>query len=455
MASVALKTAAQVANAIAGGAYDDVFRRLYPTSAPEAARRRWGAVVDAFAARFGGEREVALVSAPGRTEVCGNHTDHQRGRVLAAAVDLDVICVASKNDGKAVRVYSEGYPGVEVDIGGVDGLSPHEGEKGQSHGIARGIAAWYMGKGGRRGAPLGYCGFDACTASAVLNGSGLSSSAAFEVALSNAANALYGAGAGAAEIALSGKFAENNYFGKPSGLMDQMASSVGGFVMIDFEDPQDAKVSPIALNPADYGLSLCVVNSRSDHADLTPQYAAIPEEMRAVAALFGKEVLREVDEAAFYADLPRVRAEAGDRAALRAIHFFMENQLVADAAGALEAKDVARFLGYVNASGRSSFMYLQNIYVPARPESQGLSVALALSEKELSGGAGRWRAARRLARARRRFCGHHPRVRAHGVARALSAGHGRRIRRRRVHPYCYSQRGRHRDLSLSSVSMTA
>ena len=313
-----------------------------------------------------------LFSAPGRTEIGGNHTDHQLGRVLAGAVSLETVAAVAENGEDVIRVLSEGYPPCEIAL---DDLSIRPGEFGTTAALIRGVAA---GTGLKKG-------FDAYICSTVLPGSGLSSSAAFEVLLGTIASRLSGAGLNAVEIAQLGQKVENEYFGKPCGLMDQMASSVGGIITIDFADPANPVVEHLALDLAACGYALCIIDSGADHADLTDEYAAIPREMKAVAAVFGKSVLREVDEDVFFARLGEVRAAAGDRAALRAMHFFADNRRVAEQVAALRAGDFDAFLRLVNESGRSSWLYLQNV-VPTRATAhQELAVALALAAQLLGG----------------------------------------------------------------------
>lgn len=366
---------------IAGGKFDKTFARLYPKTPAAAARERWLGAIAEFENLFGAEREITLVSAPGRTEIGGNHTDHQRGRVLAAAVNLDTICVVSPNAENRIHIVSKNH---KPDIIDLNSLEPLAGEAGHAASLIRGIAVWFMENGYKAG------GLDAYTTSDVLSGSGLSSSAAFEVAVGNMLNILYNNGAvTATEIAVAGQYAENTYFGKPSGLMDQMASSVGGFVYIDFAYPKKPKVTPVDFDLADAGYTLCVVDTKGSHSDLTSAYSAIPAEMKAVAFAFGKEYLSETDEAAFYNDIPRVRSVAGDRAVLRAMHFFNENVRVTEQANALRCGDVQEFMKLVIESGESSFCCLQNIY--ASPNEQGISLALALSKRVLAGHGGAWR----------------------------------------------------------------
>lgn len=358
---------------------------LYGNDPAELAKesRRYADIAAQFAGLFGGEREVHFFSAPGRTEIGGNHTDHQHGRVLAAAVNLDIVAAASKNEEMVIRLKSAGFPSMdEVDI---SRLNIREEEKETSASLLRGICARISELGYRVG------GFDAYTASQVLKGSGLSSSAAFEILVVTIINHLYNDGkidpVQAAKIA---QYAENVYFGKPSGLMDQTASSVGGFVAIDFERPEAPKLEKVNFNPADAGYALCIVDTGGNHADLTCDYAEVPLEMTAVARAMGHEVLRECDPSAFQAQIPQLRAKVGDRAVLRAIHFFAENERVQEQTTALRAGDFEAFKQMCLLSGQSSYMYLQNVYSSRAPKEQGISLALALSQKILQG-RGAWR----------------------------------------------------------------
>ncbi len=320
---------------------------------------------------------AGLFSGPGRTEIGGNHTDHQHGRVLCASVDLDVFAAAALNGTATVHMESAGYAPLTVDLGD---LRPRESEYGSAAGLIRGVAAGVRERG------YTVAGFDACAVSSVLSGSGLSSSAAFEVMVGNILNAFCCEGKlSPVEIAKIGQFAENVYFGKPCGLMDQMGSSIGGAEAIDFADPENPLVTPVVYDFAASGHALCVVDTRSDHAGLTGDYAAIPREMRAVAARFGKSVLREVDPADFRAALPKLRAECGDRAVLRAMHFFSENERAGLEAEALNRGDFAGFLRLVSASGLSSELLLQNVRSPKTPEKQAVSVALAIGRELLHG----------------------------------------------------------------------
>lgn len=357
--------------------YDEAFARIYKSEDIDAQKKRYIRVAEAFEKLFGSERDVCLFSAPGRTEVCGNHTDHNHGKVLAAGVNLDAAAVASKNSESIVRVKSEGYDMDTVDLANLDVVSS---EKGRSSALVRGVCAAFK----NRGYSIG--GFDAATASDVLSGSGLSSSAAFEVLLGTMLNHLYNDGrVSAVEIAQMAQYAENEYFGKPCGLMDQMACSVGGFVEIDFNDPEKPVINKADFDFAACNHALCIVDTGGDHAGLTSEYAAVRSEMESVAAHFGKKVLREVDRAEFERNISAVRAETGDRAVLRAIHFYNENERVEKQAAALSNGDFEAFKALVVESGYSSYMYNQNVYTCIKPASQPVSLALALCSEILAG----------------------------------------------------------------------
>ena len=318
-----------------------------------------------------------IFSAPGRTEISGNHTDHQHGCVLAAAVNLETVAEVTLNGTDIICVRSEGYPEVAIDC---KDLSVHSEEKNTTAALIRGVAAAFA----QRGAKLR--GFDASVRSTVLPGSGLSSSAAFEVLMGNIFNELFYEGkADAVEIAQIGQYAENVYFGKPCGLMDQLASSVGGMVFIDFQDPKVPVVEKLDFDFAAAGHALCIVDSGADHGDLTDEYAAIPREMKEICAFFGKNVLREVSQQEFFAALPQLRGKVSDRAILRAVHIFRENDRVKAQVKALREGDFDTFLRYVTASGCSSWMYLQNIYPAGATKNQEMAVALALCETLLQG----------------------------------------------------------------------
>lgn len=318
-----------------------------------------------------------IFSAPGRTEVGGNHTDHNRGHVVAAAVDLDIIGMAQKTEDGIIRLKSAEY--TKLDVVDVSQLQKHETDTG-SQSLIRGICS--------RCRELGYQvgGFDCFTMSRVLKGSGLSSSAAFEVLVVTIISHLYNDGKiDPATAAVISQYAENEYFGKPSGLLDQMACSVGGFTAMDFKDPAKPEIRQINFDFTSSGHALCVVDTGGSHADLTDEYAAIPREMRSVAHFFGKEFLREVDEKDFYEQLPLVREKVGDRAVLRAMHFFDDDRLAVKEAEALEKGEFEAFKSMVTASGRSSLERLQNVFASSAPQQQGLTLALALSQKLLQG----------------------------------------------------------------------
>ena len=321
--------------------------------------------------------KVYHFSAPGRTEIGGNHTDHQHGCVLAAAVDMTTTAEVRLNGTNVIRVDSEGYKPVEIDLGD---LNAKESEKNTTAALIRGVAAAFA----QRGYKL--AGFDAKVKSTVLPGSGLSSSAAFEVLIGRILNGLFADNAvSAIEIAQIGQYAENVFYGKPSGLMDQMASSVGGLVFIDFNDPKMPVVEKVDYDFAHSGYTLCTIDAGADHADLTDEYAAIPAEMKQVARFFGKEVLREVDEKEFYKEIAELRKETGDRAVLRAIHFFNENKRVQLQVRALRNDNFDAFLHYVNESGMASWTLLQNVIPAGYIEKQDMAFTIALCQQLLAG----------------------------------------------------------------------
>ena len=307
----------------------------------------------------------------------GNHTDHQRGKVLACSLNLDVIAVVRKRVDGVITVQSEGYPLDRVDLKELD---PVAGEEGTSKALIRGVA----GALAEAGYTVG--GFDAYTTSEVLQGSGMSSSAAFEVLLGTILSGLYNNDTvSPVEVAKASQVAENQYFGKPSGLLDQMACSVGNLVTIDFADAKDPKVRRVDADFGTFGHSLCITDTKGSHADLTPDYAAVPAEMKQIAGHFGKAVLQEVSEAEFLSRLPELRELYGDRPVLRAIHWYEENKRVETQVAALESGDFDAFLKAVNASGDSSYKYLQNVYSPRHLETQAIPVALAVSDLVLKG----------------------------------------------------------------------
>ena len=334
-------------------------------------------VLDAgFAAVFGCAPE-AYFSAPGRTEISGNHTDHQRGRVLAAAVNLDTRAAVRANGTDLIRIQSKGYPMCQISL---SELNPVESEINSTPALIRGVAA--------RFAQLG-CevkGFDAYVESTVLPGSGLSSSAAYEVLIGTIINNLFfDCKVSQPEVAMIGQYAENVFFGKPCGLMDQTASAVGGLVTIDFADKENPDIRPVSFDFSTTGHALCIIDSRADHADLTDEYAAIPGELKALCAHFGKEVTTEIDEAEFYAAIPVLREKCGDRTVMRAIHEYNENRRVPLQVAALENGDFDTFLRLTKESGFSSWMYLQNVIPAGYIGQQAMAIALALCEKYLQG----------------------------------------------------------------------
>ena len=329
-----------------------------------------------FAAAFGGAPE-RYFSAPGRTEIGGNHTDHQRGRVLAAAVNLDTQAAVRINGTNTIRILSKGYPMSTVEL---SQLTPREAEINTTPALIRGVAARFA----ELGCPV--AGFDAYCESTVLPGSGLSSSAAYEVLIGTIINHLFFDGrVSQPEIAQIGQYAENVFFGKPCGLMDQTASAVGNLVTIDFFDKEHPVITPVAFDFAACGHALCIIDSRASHADLTDEYAAIPGEIKKVCAYFGREVLTQIDEAEFYAAIPALRQSCGDRAVMRCIHFYQENARVPRQVAALQAGDFDEFLRLIGQSGRSSWMYLQNVIPAGYKAHQDVAVSLALCEHYLQG----------------------------------------------------------------------
>jgi galactokinase len=364
----------QFAARIREGRLDRELSAVYPDTYREE-RPRLAGLAGELARRFGGD-PIHLFSAPGRTELGGNHTDHNAGRVLAASVSLDTVAAVSTREDDIVEIVSEGYEElVRVDLGI---LEPDEREHGRPEALIRGVAA-YLGAAGYVAG-----GFNAVVTSRVGSGSGLSSSAAFEVLIAEIFSALYNGGRlTTLELALAGRHAENRFFGKPSGLMDQIACANGGVVAIDFRNEDEPQVEQIPVSFQDHGYQLFAVDSGEDHADLTDDYAAIVTDMATVAGALGADRLREVDYGEFRRRIPEIRAAAGDRAVLRAFHFFQENERVLRQSRMLTDGDLDGFLAEVGESGRSSWRFLQNCYSPGRPRRQGIAVALALSEEFL------------------------------------------------------------------------
>ena len=327
-----------------------------------------------------GDREVEVYSAPGRSEVGGNHTDHQHGQVLAAAVNLDVIAIVSKTDEGIIKVVSDSFDIAPIDV---NDLAKKQEEEGSSESLIRGVAGKLKNDGYNVG------GFVAYMTSDVLVGAGLSSSAAFEVAVGTILSGLYNdMKLTAVYIAIASQYAENVYFGKPCGLMDQMASSVGGLVNIDCCDVENPVINPVKVDFARFGHSLCIVDTKGNHADLTDDYAAIPVEMKKVAGFFGKEYLKEVPFEEFLNKIPEIRPVSGDRGVLRALHFYEDDMRVTDEVNALEKSDFEEFKRLITESGDSSYKYLQNVYSIKDYDNQNISLALALTERRLKGKAG-------------------------------------------------------------------
>ena len=363
------------------GALNDRMIGIYGCDSAKAQdyAKRFIKVIQGFTVTFpkSAGSQIGLYSAPGRTEIGGNHTDHQYGCVLAASVNLDAIAAAAPNGTDTIHFYSEGYGMIEADL---SVLEPVESEKESTLALIRGMAALAI----KKGYPVK--GFDVYCTSNVLGGSGLSSSAAFETLLGVIINDMYcGNAFDAVEIAKMGQITENRYFGKPSGLMDQSASSVGGVVAIDFGDPENPKVEKINLDLTGEGYALCIIDSKSSHADLTDAYAGIPREMKAVAATFGKSHLRGITKEQLIERTAAIRKVCGDRAFLRAMHFVLDNERAQEEAAALKAGEFDKFLGLVKASGESSYMYLQNISVEGAVDNQAVGVALSLCDVLLDG----------------------------------------------------------------------
>ena len=329
--------------------------------------------IDCFSGLFEDSRETYLLSVSGRSEILGNHTDHNGGKVIAASIEKDVIALVSPNGTDTVNLKSEGYEKISVDLSLVGNKNAYP--RYSSASLILGVAD------GLKRAGYSISGFDAYMTSDVPRGSGLSSSAAFEVMIGNAFNHLFCGGKVSNEkIAKIAQYAENEYFGKPCGLMDQMACAVGGFVYMDFENPSEPKIDTVSFSLSDLGYSLCIVNTGGNHADLNEDYASVPAEMKSVAAVFGKSTLRGLCEKDIIGRVSEIRENAGDRALLRALHFIRENERVEYAVSTLENKDLDGFFKTVIASGKSSFEYLQNLYTVKNVREQGLSLAIALSE---------------------------------------------------------------------------
>lgn len=340
-------------------------------------RIRYATALDAFANLYG-DGDISVFSVGGRSEISGNHTDHNHGRVIAASVNLDILAIAKPTDNGVIRIQSEGFPEDVVEPAAID--APDKDKFFTSAAIIAGMEKAFLNAGYQVG------GFDAYTTSNVLKGSGISSSAAFEVMVGNILNYLYNDGkVSNVEIAKMAQYAENEYFGKPCGLMDQTACAVGGFITIDFADPKNPIIEKMDFDLGKAGYALCIVNTGGNHADLNEDYASVPAEMKAVAAVLGVSVLRETTEENLIANIGKVRETCGDRALMRAMHFFAENRRVAAQVEALRNGDMEGFKAGVVASGNSSFKYLQNVYTTKNVAEQGLSLALCLTEAYLAG----------------------------------------------------------------------
>ena len=370
-----------VKKGLEGVEFDSAFADLYGAGAAEQ-KPRYLRVLNAFGELFGTNNEIGFFSAPGRSEVGGNHTDHNHGKVLAAAINLDAIAAVAKNGKDVIRLKSEGY---DMDMVDITDLEPRKEEFSKSKGLIRGVCAGFVARGYEIG------GFDAATANDVVSGSGLSSSASFEVLVGTILNHLYNDGkVSPVEIAQIAQYAENEFFGKPCGLLDQMTCSVGGFVFMDFYNPLKPVIKPVEFDFATCGHALCIVNTGGSHSDLTDEYAAVKNEMISVAQRLGHSYLREVDEAQFFNSIDLMRGVVGDRAILRAKHFFSENARVDKEVYALENNEFDEFKKLVIKSGQSSYMYNQNVYSVKDAVSQPVSLGLCLCE-ELLDGKGAWR----------------------------------------------------------------
>lgn len=363
-------------NKITSGKLDEIFKKLYKQKDINTQKSRYMNAIEKFTTIYPNRNDIHIYSAPGRTEIGGNHTDHQHGCVIAGAVDLDIIGVVSFHNDKIIRIKSEGYDEFAVFLNELD---VHVGEKGSSE-IVRGIVARFKDLG------INVSGFDMYTTSNVLSGSGISSSAAFEILVATAIDSYYNNNQiGAVEIAKIGQYAENFYFGKKSGLMDQMVCSVGGFVFLDFQNIQNPNIRKINFDLSKTGYELIITDTKGDHSDLTDDYVAVRTEMEKVAEYFGKKVLHEVDENQFWDNIPDIKKKTSDRAILRTIHFFGDNYRAKAETDALENGRFDDFLALVNESGNSSMNYLQNLYSCRKPTEQGIPLAIMIGKRILNG----------------------------------------------------------------------
>ncbi|MBQ7788306.1 MAG: galactokinase [Clostridia bacterium] len=351
--------------------------RIYGEENQSEQRQRYLDALNEFKNIYG-EREISIFSVPGRSELSGNHTDHNHGKVMAGSINLDIIAIASKTDDGVIKIKSAGFPEDVVDTNAY--TTPNEKDFFKSSALIAGMSKAFTNAGNNTG------GYVAYTTSNVFKGSGLSSSAAFEVMVGNILNYFYNNGeVENTEIAKMAQYSENVFFGKPCGLMDQMACAVGGFVYIDFEDTKSPVIEKIPFDLSGAGYALCIVNTGGNHADLNDDYASVPKEMKSVANYFGKEYLRQLDKDTVLSSVEKLREVVGDRAILRAIHFFNENERVTTQRDALKNGDIKKFLEYVIKSGQSSFMYLQNVFTTKNVSEQGLSLALAITEATIGG----------------------------------------------------------------------
>lgn len=362
----------RIISEIENGNYDNLFLDIYVDEDKISyQKQRYVKAIESYIEEFG-EDDVEIYSAPGRSEVGGNHTDHQHGEILAASINLDAIGIVKKTDDMKVSILSKGYTLTTISL---ENLDMQEEEKETTIALIKGVVAGLANRGYKIG------GFKAYITSDVLIGAGLSSSAAYETLIGNIVSGLYNnMSVSAEEIAIIGQFAENVYFGKPCGLMDQMACSVGNMVHVDFADINNPKVEKVTFDLNKYGYSLCITDTKGSHADLTADYAAVPEEMKKVAAFFGKEVLLGLAVEDILENIVKVREQVGDRGVLRAIHFIRENERVQKEVSYLSDEDIVGFLKTVAASGNSSYKYLQNVYSNADVQHQNVSLALAISE---------------------------------------------------------------------------
>ena len=374
----------ELRTAVKNGQINDTLTELYGKENIAKQTERYLTAIDEFEKLYGTLENVGIYSVSGRSEISGNHTDHNHGRVIAASIDLDIIAIAAKTDGSVIKVKSEGFDEDTVDFAAY--TEADEKLFGTSASIIAGMCKGFKNNGHNIG------GFCAYTTSSVLKGSGLSSSAAFEDMIGNILNFMYNDGkVDNVEIAKLAQYAENVFFGKPCGLMDQVACACGGIVAIDFKDPKAPVIEKLDFDITKAGYNLCIVSTGGNHADLTDDYASVPAEMKSVAAHFGKAVLRELDAETVKKAIPALREKLGDRAILRALHFFTENERVANQTAALKSGDLDAFFDGVKASGRSSFCYLQNVYTTKNVSEQGLSLALCLAEGYLADKKAAWR----------------------------------------------------------------